>query len=220
MFGRIAAFIFGASQAQADAPGAPSPQAVRGVWRHLQSYYHSTVIHKSNAPEMQALAATLSLANIPISRDQFLNEYATTIGPRIYVPFDVGTPGRFTLLDQLYLAVHEHEHVHQSQRDGFRYEQLYVTDSGARAAYEAEAMAAEAELSYWLNGTLPNAYVMVGRLGAYGCSADDIQVALEILLSRYATILGGLRSSEAASVAIDYLSRNAIAIRTNVSIPR
>lgn len=219
MLSRLSALLFGVSTAQADTPGNPSPDTVRGLWRHMQSEFHSSVIHKRGAPEMEAAASLLSAGGIPISRDQFLDSYATTIGPRVYIPFDIGVAGRFTLLDQLYLAVHEHDHVAQSRRDGLRYEQLYMTDSGARAAYEAEAMAAEAEVQYWLTATLPNAYDRVRSLGAYGCTTADIQVALEILLSRYASILSGVRSSEAAHSAITYLQTRTN-LRTNGQIQR
>ena len=99
----------------------------------------------------------LSRINV-LDKDEFLRRYTTTIGKRIYTPFDVGVPDeRYDLWRQISVCVHEHQHVEQLLRDGWlKFAGRYLVSSAARAAYEAEAFRCNMELHYWRYGEIPD----------------------------------------------------------------
>ena len=56
----------------------------------------------------------------PTMGTEFLGSFTTTIGKRIYTPFDIGVPDeRYDLWGQISVCVHEHQHVEQLLRDGW-----------------------------------------------------------------------------------------------------
>ena len=62
-----------------------------------------------------------------------LKNFTTTIGRRIYTPFEVGSPkGGWDLWHQIVICVHEHQHVVQHDREGLAYEVSYLADRRAR----------------------------------------------------------------------------------------
>ena len=85
----------------------------------MQDHFRTSVINKSSALEMQLVARGLEALGIQ-RKDRFLKNFTTTIGRRIYTPFEVGSPkGGWDLWHQIVICVHEHQHVVQ-QREGER----------------------------------------------------------------------------------------------------
>src|SRR5207244_13035308 len=113
-------------------------------------------------------------------RDSWLNQCATTIGRRIYVPFTVGDASTLDLWSQVVLCVHEHQHVVQHDKLGLRYELNYLTSKAARARYEAEAYRSELELAAWRGQPLPNPHQLALSLSGYGVTDADREVAARL----------------------------------------
>lgn len=119
-------------------------QLVKSLWMDLSVQFRSRVIDKRGRLFMRFLAFFVALGS-PMSKADFLESYATTIFRRIYVPFKVGVADEnWSLYQQFTLAVHEHQHVVQSRRDGWlRYAWRYLRSTRARALYEAECLLCE-----------------------------------------------------------------------------
>ena len=113
------------------------PEEVWAFWRFMQDHFRTSVINKRSALEMQLVARGLEALGIQ-SKDRFLKNFTTTIGRRIYTPFEVGSPkGGWDLWHQIVICVHEHQHVVQHDREGLSYEVSYLADRAARARWLA-----------------------------------------------------------------------------------
>src|SRR5690606_36096317 len=108
------------------------PEEVWAFWRFMQDHFRTSVINKNSALEMQLVARGLEALGIQ-SKDRFLKNFTTTIGRRIYTPFEVGSPkGGWDLWHQVVICVHEHQHVVQHDREGLSYEVSYLADRADR----------------------------------------------------------------------------------------
>ena len=77
------------------------PEEVWAFWRFMQDHFRTSVINKRSALEMQLVARGLEALGIQ-SKDRFLKNFTTTIGRRIYTPFEVGSPkGGWDLWQQI-----------------------------------------------------------------------------------------------------------------------
>jgi hypothetical protein len=184
------------------------PEEVWAFWQHMQRHFDTTRVNKRDAFEMQAFAQALDWLGV-LDRKRFLSSYTTTLGRRIYTPFDPGVPkAGWDLWSQVVVCVHEHQHVVQSRREGVTFELEYLTDSGERAVYEAEAYRSNLELTYWRTGKTPSARQLASVLKNYGCSATDISVAERYLELSAVSVRAGAVINESTKVALDWLNRN------------
>jgi hypothetical protein len=184
------------------------PEDVRGLWKYLQERFGSCIVTKSDAKEMQAIGTLLDALGI-LDKEKFLNEYCTTIGHAIYVPFQIGVPQPgWDLWQQVMAACHEHQHVVQHVRDGLAYEVGYATDTSARARHEAEAYLSNIELERWRTGQIPTPRRFAEKLAHYGCTEQDILWAAKYLTLSAETIrLGGV-VTEAGAIVLDWLDEH------------
>ncbi|MBK7537560.1 MAG: hypothetical protein IPI49_19750 [Myxococcales bacterium] len=184
------------------------PEEVRGLWRAMQEHFRTTVVNKQNSFEMQAIAQGLQALGIT-RRDRFLRNFTTTIGRRIYTPFEVGVPQTgWPLWSQVVICAHEHQHVVQHDREGVAFEVSYLADRAARARWEAEAYRSNLELHFWRYGTTPSAHQMASVLSSYGCRPEDIEVAAKSLaLSALIVWQGGI-VNESSKVALAWLGEH------------
>lgn len=181
---------------------------VVALWDHLQAHYGTRLLDKGDAVGMRAVAALLEQLGVQ-DRARFLTEYATTLGTRIYVPFQVGTPvGAWDLWQQVVVAVHEHQHVVQHVRDGLAYEVGYVTDSSARARHEAEAFLCNIELHHWRYGEIPTPRRFAEKLASYACTEQDLLWAAKYLTLAAETVRLGGTVTEAGAVALEWLDEH------------
>lgn len=173
----------------------PTPDQVRGLWAHMNSKYGSVVLQKSSSELMQVVSDFLGKMNISDPQD-FMRKYTTTIGRRIYAPFEIGTPNdNWGLWDQMIVCVHEHQHIVQQDEDGaLAFGWRYVTDAEARAWYEANAYITAVEMDMWRFGKIDyEPESLVQRLSDYGCNADQIAFAGSVIrVLGHATKSGGI----------------------------
>lgn len=189
------------------------PEEVWAFWRFMQDHFHTSVVNKRDALEMQLVAQALDALGVQ-SRERFLRNFTTTIGRRVYTPFEVGVPrGGWDLWSQVIVCVHEHQHVVQHDREGLSFEVSYLADRAARARWEAEAYRSNLELHFWRYGATPSAQRMAEMLSDYGCRPEDVDVAAKSLALSAVSVRRGAVINEATHVALRRLDEHVPRLR-------
>lgn len=186
-----------------------TPEHVKAFWAFMQAKYSTTVISKAQATEMRFIAEALGTMKI-VDKDAFLTRFTTTIGTAIYTPFEVGVESAgHSLLSQVVVCAHEHQHVVQLRTHGVTFLMNYLLNSTSRSAYEAEAYRVSMTMLYYLRGDAgdPGAYAEV--LKSYGTTAEDQAFVREYLRLSVPTIRAKGVPDEAAQVALGWLRQNA-----------
>src|SRR5262249_6579697 len=158
----------------------------------------------------QVVAGVLGALGI-VNREDFLRRFATTIGKRIYLPFDVGDAAQgWSLWGQVMVLTHECQHIVQYNANGpLGFSWRYLTNTAARAAFEAEAYRCQLELQWWRTRTLLSPAELAGSLRSYGVTEADVQVAQKTLEMSAETLKRGGIVNQASKVAIAWLDANA-----------
>ena len=189
----------------------PTPDEVRAFWAFLTAHYGTTVLDKSNAVEMALVGSFLDQIGV-MDKARFLARYTTTLGRRIYTPF---VPGEGPdLWHQMVIAVHEHQHVAQLDRDGWlAFTTGYLLRTATRARYETEAYRTHLELAFWRTGTVPSARDLAAKLRNYGCTENDVLVAEKVLRLSEPAIRHGAALAATTRVALSWLNAHAAHLR-------
>jgi hypothetical protein len=189
-----------------------TPEEVKAFWQFMQQRFAASVISKSDSTAMAAVGLLLDKLKV-LDRDRFLKDFTTTLGHRIYVPFEVGVPqAGYDLWWQVLTCTHECQHVHQfasSAGSGLEFSWDYLASHAARASYEAEAYTCNLELEWWRKkafGRTPAQYAAL--LTSYGCDAADIAVVTKRLALELVTIKAGGIITEATKTALGWLESN------------
>ena len=183
-----------------------TPDMVVGLWDAMSDHYGSTIADKEDSDIMQLAGRALGIMGI-LDPVRFMEVYTTTIGDTIYTPFEIGVPGNgYSLIGQISICVHEHQHVIQWKRKKLRFMLEYLTDSALRARYEVEAMQCNMEIQWWYNRTLPDIPRSALKLKDYNCTPEDIAVAARSFKMISKVVGRGGVSTEASTVALSYLS--------------
>jgi len=193
----------------------PSDGEVQDLWAHMTTKYKSVVVQKSDSEFMQIVAQFLDRMQIS-DRDMFMSSYTTTIGNRIYVPFDIGVENDiWSLWDQIVVCAHEHHHIEQEQRVGMAlFSWQYLSDADSRARFEAEAYICQAELDFWRFGELSYAPEdMAEKLRGYGCNDDQVNIAADVMRLLGKTVLAGGVVNQSSRDVIVWLEQFAPEIR-------
>lgn len=184
-----------------------TPDEVRRFWAYMCNEFGATVIDKRKAGEMKLVADALGAMGIQ-DRDTFMNNFTTTVGSRIYTPFDIGSPeGGWELWHQMVIASHELQHVIQYRKHGpIGFGLAYLTSAAARTEFEIEAYTVNLEMAYWRYGKTGSARKQAESLRGYAVSAKDIEIAAAALGSAAHTIRQGAVVTEAMAVALPWLN--------------
>jgi hypothetical protein len=154
---------------------------------------------------MQIVAGVLDALGI-LDKDRFLESFTTTLGRKIYTPFQVGSANEvWDLWDQVVVCVHEHQHVVQHDREGLSFEVSYVADRAARARFEAEAYRSNLEMHFWRFGSPMRSRPLAELLHDYGCRPEDVEVAAHSLALANVAVRRGAVLNEATRAALDWL---------------
>lgn len=193
----------------------PTPAQVRAFYAHMLNRFGASVINKQSAVEMRGVALLLSQLGI-LDQDAFLKRFATTVGHRIYVPFQVGEPqDGWSLWSQIAVCAHECQHIVQYDRYrplGFAWQ--YVATTAGRARLEAEAYRCQLELHFWRTGEILPAHEVAASLQHYGVSDADVKTAETMLRVSGESVRRGAIVNRASAVAIDWLNQHAPELRT------
>lgn len=186
---------------------------VVSFWRHMQERFGTTTVNKADAVEMQIVASVLDALGI-LDKERFLKSFTTTLGRKIYTPFDVGSANdSWDLWDQMVVCVHEHQHVVQHDREGLSFEVSYVTDRAARATFEAEAYRSNLEMHFWRYGTPARSRPLAELLHDYGCRPEDVEVAAHSLALANVSVRRGAVLNESTRAALDWLDSHSPHLR-------
>ena len=171
-------------------------------WKYMCRKYGTTVKAKT-APEMQVIGAALAAMGI-MDRERFVRDFSITLGHGIYPNFVVGDASKVSLIAQGGVCVHEHVHVRQFHSADFVWD--YCLDSSKRTLKECEAYRASMEMAYWFTGKCPAPSSIVGKLGSYNLTEDDLAFAAEWLMKAAAIVRKGGIVTPESKVAIKWLA--------------
>lgn len=191
----------------------PATQAEADAFAlEMSRRFHARIIRKDMAIEMQLLAALFDGlralgVQLPVGGD-FLNHWATTLGPFIYMP-----PG-LSPDDQIEVLAHEMQHVHQfwggaSQAGlggGLNMAFLYLVEPEARVRYEVDAYRTGLEVQFARARALPGLEQLVMPLeGGYALGANEHELARDLLEVAATSVSKGVVTTEAGRAALDVL---------------
>ncbi len=193
----------------------PTPDLVRAFWAYMTDHFSSHVVPKSSAVEMRLVSSTLSTLGI-LDATTFLTKYATTIGHRIYLPFEPGVAtSDWPLWGQMTVCVHENQHVvHYDLLGALAYGYRYLTSPSQRARFEAEAYRSNLEMDWWRYGKLADPAELANRLRAYGASEVDVAMARATLSASGESVRHGAMINPSTVAAIAWLNEHAPTLRT------
>lgn len=206
---------------------------VRRYWQYMSNHYNTKILQKEDdlldiieaakGKNIMQLVSGLSrldegdeIGLIALFLDKigtldvekFMTRYTTTLGDRIYIPFEIGDDSTHSLKAQIKICTHEHEHVLQFREKGLEFVIRYLADRAQRALYEAEAFRCNMEIDMLLTGNAPRATGYANALEDYGCTEDDIMVVEKALRLARQTIASGGITTRAGKVGIRWLKKN------------
>lgn len=179
---------------------------VKDFWKYMGRAYRFEVIDKSEAAEMRLVSWALDAMRIQDQKD-FLKNYTTTLGNRVYVPFEIGKGTQKQLVGQIITCTHEAQHVAQYRRDrSFMFK--YLLSDSSRALYEADAYRANMEIYWWFHKKLLSPTMLANKLKGYSVGKSDIRVARKHLISASKTVQYGGVITGTSKKAIRWLNKN------------
>lgn len=186
----------------------PTGQEVIDFWAYMCAHFKSSVVAKEKATEMSLVGAFLDGIGI-LKKEDFLSRFTTTIGNKIYVPFQIGSGSDAELWSQVLTCVHEHQHIVQSRKEPWTYSTSYLVDKSSRVRYESEAYATAMELDYWRFRKVGKPSGYASSLIHYGLGPEHVAVAEKIMSISSLAIQRGAVLSESARVALRWLDAKA-----------
>jgi hypothetical protein len=177
--------------------------------------FGASVVDKKNAVEMQLVSKLLDSLSI-VDQSAFLQHFTTTLGRRIYIPFEIGIPtADWSLWGQIMVCAHECQHIVQYDELGaLKFAWQYITKTAGRTKLEAYAYRCQLELNFWRTGQLLSAHELASSLKSYGVTAADIQVAETMLKMSGESVCRGAVINPTSRAAMDWLNLHAPEIRT------
>lgn len=183
-----------------------TPELVKKFHIHMCNKYDMKIMDKEDAWEMQLVGKALDMMKIQ-DKDDFLNRYATTIGNRIYLPYEVGSYD-ISLDNQIGTLCHELHHKRQADRDSF-FEIKYLLDKDYRAHKEARALTVNLEMHWWYCGKLYNTDMLAESLRSYALEDRHIRVVKKHLKIHAAIVKQGGVENTISKQSIRWLNRRA-----------
>lgn len=162
-------------------PVNPTPEDVREFWSFMCARHNVEIIDKANSEQMKLVAEVLDAMGV-LDKHAFLKHYTTGVPLRpfrgIYVPFEPGTPNDdYDLWQQMVVCVHEIDHIIQADKAGdLAFSWDYLSNSAARAHYEAGGYRCDMEMEWRYRGRLLDPYVLAVKLIHYNCSIADCEI--------------------------------------------
>jgi hypothetical protein len=173
-----------------------TPDDLVSYVHHMETAFDCRLVDRQMHDDVQAITDGVKAMGLP-DPEGWLKDYAVTFGPLIWTPFEPGVeiPG-WSLDSQFMVLAHECLHVQQFRADPERFVGLYALDAEARALYEAKAYACQLELTWRLQGWMPDPVRVALCLRSYACNPAQIHMVEVALRQRIPTIqAGGLINS-------------------------
>lgn len=183
-------------------------ELVQDLYTYMSSVYGTSIINKHSSGAMNLVGSFLNLIGVQ-DKEQFMNDFCTTIGKNIYLPFKIGEVNQpqWNLLSQIIICVHEHQHVVQSMQMGsLKYNTNYLTSKAERTRLEAEAYRSSLEINWLYNKRLPDIHKVASSLKYYGLNDASIAVCESTLKSAARSIQAGAILNQATKTALTILA--------------
>jgi len=158
-------------------------QTVQNFYKFMQAQYGLTYVPKQKSWVMKVCAFFVSLLGY-MSKEKFMTRFTTTFFKKVYLSFKPGGD-KISLAEQVWILVHECEHIEQQMADGFLFYTNYLFIKRYRLAYETEAYCAGIEMSYFLNSKKLNVIRLVDSLKNYGFKSNELNEAHNEFLNVY-----------------------------------
>lgn len=180
-----------------------TPEMVVKFHTYMCKKYGMNIVDKENAWEMELVGKFLDMMGIQ-DEDVFLSNFATTIGNRIYLPYEVG--GDEIPLDaQVETLNHELHHKRQMDRDSL-FILKYPLDKDYRAYKEARALTTNLEMHWWYCGKLYNTDLLAESLRNYALEDKHIRVVRKHLKIHAAIVKQGGVENTISKQSIKWLN--------------
>lgn len=211
LFNTAASALFGATPAAPTEPTMPSDptdftsdDALADLELYLCDRFKARITEKGDSAIMRGVGAAFGVAsmlgvNVPTS-DEFLNRYATTLGPVVFLPTGLPKGKRRTLL-----VLHELGHVVPFWEAPLFYPRAYLQSGEFRGTVESQAERGRVEGAFLLFGELPTADGIHGFMQhGYACDAPDITLAQQLLDAAATATASGVVSSPVGLAVRDW----------------
>jgi hypothetical protein len=182
-------------------------QLVKDFYGVACTKYGATITSKSNSDFMKLIGSFLDGIGV-LDKELFMKQYTTTVGTSIYTPYEIGVdggPNGYDLWDQVKVLVHELTHVVQYKTYPVKFMVLYLASPSDRASYEAEALAADLQLYYWMYRSGYDIQQRVKTLLNYGLKQEHCDYVAQYLNVHNDIFAQGGSSSEIATWAASWL---------------
>jgi hypothetical protein len=127
-----------------------TPELVKDCWKFFETRHGTRHVNKYDL-SMALLVKWMGIKSL----SRFFDKYAFILGRKIYVPFEVGSEDNRSLVSQVMICCHEHQHRIQAVKAGQKkFAVNYVTSSAKRAKYEIDAYSVSMEVYYLLTGRM------------------------------------------------------------------
>jgi hypothetical protein len=123
-------------------------QLVKDFYAAALTKYNAKLVNKDDSAFMKIISSFLDGIGV-LDKDKFMNEFVTTIGATIYVPYEVGMEGKWNLWGQISVLTHELTHCEQFHDSPAEFMIKYIVNKSDRATYEAQAYGTDLEMKYW-----------------------------------------------------------------------
>ncbi len=184
----------------------PTDAEVAAFEKWVTERFHFQVIDKDNNAVMQIAAQFLSATKIIPDVDNFMANYATTLGEYVFMP------KHWTGWLRIQALAHEAMHVYQFRAYGMAYLWLDAVQGGRRAAFEAEGYRMQFDCAWWRYGSLDLEGWRYSE-GSYGLNDDDRELMDDLFLRQHAGACSGVPGTQVSAEIIDYLNQHLSDIR-------
>jgi hypothetical protein len=155
-------------------------QLVKDFYAAAMKQYKAEIISKEDSGLMKLIAGFLDGIGV-LNKDDFMKRFTTTIGSKIYCPFEVGVDQGYDLWRQISVLVHELTHVQQYDESPAEFVLKYLLYKSDRATYEAVAYASDLEMHWWMYGNGYDVKQRAQSLLSYGLKQEHCDYASEYL---------------------------------------
>ncbi len=179
---------------------------VKDFYKIMSKKYECDIVDKDDNIMMEGISYFLDGIGI-MDKEEFLNNFTTTIFDNIYVPFEIGNATECSLNTQISILIHELVHVRQFNESKIKMPIAYLINSADRAMYESEAWSANIEFLYKRGYTIKESHLdhYSKKFKKYGGNSKDILVIKNKMKSDLAMIQQNIPLTSEVFQAIEVL---------------
>lgn len=179
---------------------------VKDFYKIMANKYDCEIVDKEDDLMMEAIGYFLDGIGV-MDKEDFLNNFTTTLYDNIYVPFEIGNNTECNLNTQISILIHELVHVRQFKEAKIKMPLAYLVNSADRAMYESEAWSGNIEFLYKRGYTITEKYLdhYSNKFKKYGGNSKDILVIKNKMKSDLAMIKQNIPLTPEVTQALEIL---------------